>query len=232
MKLAPLSFILFIAVSAASCSNKAYMKANVNHETGYSDLNETQDRALVKIGGISQGKGFDQSMLVYNATMWVQVKQVDTVMNQLTRLAAAENGYVVSKNNYSMVLRIETTHLESAMTQIAQFGKVESKSISTTDVSADYEDTRIRLDNAEKARNRYLELLAKAENVEAALKVEKELERLNTEIDMLRGRVGKLEHDVRYSTITVHYSEKTKLGVLGYVFVGLWKGVSWLFVRG
>jgi hypothetical protein len=232
MKLSPLSIILFFAVAAVSCSNKAYMKANVYHETGYSDLNETQDRALVKIGGISQGSGFDQSMLVYNATMWIQVKQVDTVMNQLTRLAAAENGYVVSKNNYSMVLRIETTHLESAMTQIAQFGKVESKSISTTDVSADYEDTRIRLDNAEKARNRYLELLAKAENVEAALKVEKELERLNTEIDMLRGRVGKLEHDVRYSTITVHYSEKTKLGVLGYVFVGLWKGVSWLFVRG
>ncbi|MFM7814246.1 MAG: DUF4349 domain-containing protein, partial [Flavobacteriales bacterium] len=185
-----------------------------------------------KLAGISKESTFDQSMLVYNASMRIQVKDVDTVMNRLTELAAQEKGYVVSKNNYSMVLRVETSHLESAMQKISTYGKVEGKSISTTDVTADYEDTRIRLDNAEKARNRYLELLAKAENVEAALKVEKELERLNTEIDMLRGRAGKLEHDVRFSTITVQYSEKTKLGVLGYVFVGLWKGVSWLFVRG
>ena len=198
----------------------------------YGDYEEMDKTEHSKLAGISQESTFDQSMLVYNASMRIQVKDVDTVMNRLTELAAQEKGYVVSKNNYSMVLRVETSHLESAMQKISTYGKVEGKSISTTDVSADYEDTRIRLDNAEKARNRYLELLAKAENVEAALKVEKELERLNTEIDMLRGRVGKLEHDVRFSTITVQYSEKTKLGVLGYVFVGLWKGVSWLFVRG
>lgn len=225
-----LIYFILACIGLISCSDASYVTGGAYEP--YADYNDLKDKDLFQQSGISQGKGFDQSMLVYNASVRLQVKSTDTIMNQLTQLAVAEQGYVVSKNNYSMVLRVETTHLESAMAKISRFGKVLGKSISTTDVSADYEDTRIRLDNAEKARNRYLELLAKAENVEAALKVEKELERLNTEIDMLRGRVGKLEHDVRYSTITVNYNEKTKLGVLGYVFVGLWKGVSWLFVRG
>jgi hypothetical protein len=30
----------------------------------------------------------------------------------------------------------------------------------------------------------------------------------------------------------VNVYEKPKLGVLGYVFVGIGKGVKWLFVRG
>jgi predicted nuclease with TOPRIM domain len=107
-----------------------------------------------------------------------------------------------------------------------------SKSVSTTDVSDNYADVKIRLDNAEKARTRYLELLAKAENVEAALKVEKELERLNTEIDQLRGQMIKMEHDVRFSTLTVSVNQKQKLGPLGYLFVGIGKGIGWLFVRG
>ena len=230
MKTTLISSFIIASIVLTSCSNASDV-TGITYEP-YADYNEDKDKSLVKMDGLSQSKGFDQSMLVYNASVRLQVKNTDTVMHRLTQLAAAEKGYVVSKNNYSMVLRVETTHLESAMEKISQFGKVQGRSISTTDVSADYEDTRIRLDNAEKARSRYLELLAKAENVEAALKVEKELERLNTEIDMLRGRVGKLEHDARYSTITVNYNEKTKLGVLGYVFVGLWKGVSWLFVRG
>ena len=46
-------------------------------------------------------------------------------------------------------------------------------------------DLEIRLENAEKARNRYLELLDKAETVGEVLSVEKELERLNEKIDLI-----------------------------------------------
>jgi hypothetical protein len=82
-----------------------------------------------------------------------------------------------------------------------------------------------------KARERYLELLEKAENVQAALMVEKELERLNGEIDMLKGKINRLEHITEYSSITVYIKEKVKPGIIGYVFVGLYKGDKWLFVR-
>lgn len=171
-------------------------------------------------------------MLVYNANIGITVKNSDTTISQITRIAAEQKGYVVSKSNYRITIRIESEKLDGTIAQVSKLGKLTSKSVSTTDVSDNYADIKIRLDNAEKARTRYLELLAKAENVEAALKVEKELERLNTEIDQLRGQMIKMEHDVRFSTLTVSVNQKQKLGPLGYLFVGIGKGIGWLFVRG
>lgn len=171
-------------------------------------------------------------MLVYNANIGITVKNSDTTISQITRIASEQKGYVVSKSNYRITIRIESEKLDGTIAQVSKLGKLTSKSVSTTDVSDNYADIKIRLDNAEKARTRYLELLAKAENVEAALKVEKELERLNTEIDQLRGQMIKMEHDVRFSTLTVNVNQKQKLGPLGYLFVGIGKGIGWLFVRG
>ena len=200
-----------------------YANANGAFETekriSYSDLNSK--------AGYSGAK-----MLVYNANIGITVKNSDSTIAQITRIAEEQKGYVVSKSNYQITIRIESEKLDGTVAQVSKLGKLTRKSVSTTDVSDNYADIKIRLDNAEKARTRYLELLAKAENVEAALKVEKELERLNTEIDQLRGQMIKMEHDVRFSTLTVNVNQKQKLGPLGYLFVGIGKGIGWLFVRG
>jgi hypothetical protein len=110
-------------------------------------------------------------------------------------------------------------------------GKVQSQSVSGQDVTDQYRDYQIRLENAEKSRDRYLELLAKAENVEAALQVERELERLNETIDLLKGRMNRMDHLEAFSTITVQIKERKKPGVLGYVGLGVYHAFKWLFVR-
>lgn len=192
-----------------------------------------EDRSKVDFNSLSTTKEYSgPKMLVYNANIGITVKNSDSTISQITRIAAEQKGYVVSKSNYQITIRIESEKLDGTVAQVSKLGKLTRKSVSTTDVSDNYADIKIRLDNAEKARTRYLELLAKAENVEAALKVEKELERLNTEIDQLRGQVIKMEHDVRFSTLTVNVNQKQKLGPLGYLFVGIGKGIGWLFVRG
>ena len=76
-----------------------------------------------------------------------------------------------------------------------------------------------------KSRERYLELLAKAESVEAVLKVEKELEQ-NTEIDLLKSRVERFDHLVIYPTIEVNIKERCKKGILGYIGLGVFKAVK------
>jgi hypothetical protein len=86
---------------------------------------------------------------------------------------------------------VKSEHLNDAIKEISELGKVQGKSLSGQDVTEEYLDFQIRLENAEKSRERYLELLAKAENVEAALKVEKELERLNGTIDLLKGKMNR-----------------------------------------
>ncbi|MBU1718111.1 MAG: DUF4349 domain-containing protein, partial [Bacteroidetes bacterium] len=92
------------------------------------------------------------------------------------------------------------------------------------------QDLNIRLENAEKARNRYLELLKLAATVEETLKVEKELERLNTEIDLLKGKLNRYSHLVDFSTIDVYVKQRKQPGPLGYIIKYLYKGVKFLFV--
>lgn len=173
----------------------------------------------------------DKRMMIYNATVNIDVKSVDSASAQVSAMAKQYNGFVVSSGNYSTTIRVPAASLKDVLARIGTIGKITSKNISGKDVTDEFTDYSIRLDNAEKARKRYQELLAKANTVDEILKVEKELERLNGEIDLLKGKMNRIQHLVEYSTITVYHSKKAKPGVLGYVFVGIYKGVKWLFVR-
>lgn len=169
--------------------------------------------------------------ITFSAYMSLAVEVVDRAAKQIERLAEKYEGYVNETGTERVRIRIKSEHFEQAMEEISTLGKVLSKSTSGRDVTEAYYDNKIRLENAEKARQRYLELLAKAENVEATLKVEKELERLNREIDLYKGKMKRFDHLVAYSTITVNLKERKKPGLLGYIGLGLYHTVKWLFVR-
>ncbi len=169
--------------------------------------------------------------IIYNAQLQLTVKNPDTINTHLIRIAKKYKGYSQTIGSHYSVIRVATDSLSKAISEIATLGKLESKNISGEDVTDQYQDLQIRLDNAEKARTRYLELLQKAQNVEETLKVEKELERLNVEIDLLKGKINRLSHLTEYSTISIYLKEKVKPGIVGYIFIGIYKTVRWLFVR-
>ena len=171
-------------------------------------------------------------MIQQSAALDIRVKEPDSTNAHLLAIAKRYDGYVVMLGDRSSTIRVQTTSLSKAVDEVAGLGKVRSKSFKGEDVTEQYVDLEIRLENARKARDRYLELLKQAENVQAALLVEKELERLNGEIELLEGKTNKLKHLSDMATISVGLNRKEKLGPLGYVCVGAWKGVRWLFVRG
>lgn len=174
----------------------------------------------------------DKRILVYTAGINLKVKNTDSAIAKIRIIASRYDGYIVSMSDNKAEIRVKADKLFDAVNDVGAIGKIKYKNIYGQDVTEEYYDYEIRIENAKKARERYLELLAKAENVEAALKVEKELERLNSDIDLMEGKLNKLSQLIDYSTITVYLQKKKKLGILGYVGVGLYKGVKWLFIRG
>lgn len=172
-----------------------------------------------------------QKKIQYSVSLSLSVKNPDSTNKSLEAIADEFDGYAQELGTYYSVIRVKSENLEQALIKVEALGKVQRKSVSGQDVTAQYLDFQIRLENAEKARTRYLELLEKAENVEAALLVEKELERLNGTIDMLKGQMNRMNHLTTYATITVRISERVKPGPLGYVGMGLYHAVKWLFVR-
>jgi hypothetical protein len=159
------------------------------------------------------------------------VEHIDSTIAYLKQIANSHQGYVKQISNSYSVLRIKSNQLENAVDAVSKLGTVIRKNINAQDVTEDYLDYQIRLENAKKSRDRYLELLARAENVTAALKVEHELERLNGIIDLYTGKIKRLEYYSEFSTLTVNLDRERKPGLIGYIGVGLYKSVKWLFVR-
>jgi hypothetical protein len=200
----------------------------------------TQERCAAYSSGHMNARFLDDNMesdkatsrmMIYNASISLEARNPDTVALKVAAIAKKYKGYVLTSSNTYTSIRVLSASLKEALDEIETFGKVKSKNISGTDVTDEFTDYTIRLENAERSRKRYLELLQKAVTVEETLKVEKELERLNGDIDLLKGKMNRINHLVDYSTIVVYHKEKVKPGIIGYVFVGLYKAAKWLFVR-
>lgn len=168
---------------------------------------------------------------LYFAYLTLTVESPDSAGIQIGKIAEKYNGYVNEIGTYRAVIRVESAQLDAAIADIAALGRLRRKNIMGQDVTEEYQDYQIRLENAEKARDRYLELLEKAETVEEILKVERELERLNETIDLLKGKMARIDHLEAYSTINVELRERKKPGILGYIGLGVYHAVKWLFVR-
>lgn len=174
----------------------------------------------------------EKRMMIFNASLKLSVKNADSLNSELNRLTSRLEGYSVILGYSRSTIRIPASRLNDAINEISKLGKMSEKRLVGSDVTDEFNDYEVRLENATKARQRYLELLAKAENVQAGLMVEKELERLNGEIEMLKGKKELLNHLSEFSTIDIDIHPREKPGVIGYVALYAYKGVKWLFVRG
>ncbi len=173
----------------------------------------------------------DTQKIVYTAQMDLTVKNPDSVSKRIVQLVKNNNGYVQTANNSYLIVKTPNKGMADIVAGIETMGKVTYKNIGADDISDTYYDAATRLDNLNKTRLRYLDLLNKVQTVEEMLKVEKELERINGEIELLKARLARMDNSVQYSTITISLNEKIKPGILSYPFIWLYKGVSWLFVR-
>ncbi|HEY3352420.1 MAG TPA: DUF4349 domain-containing protein [Polyangia bacterium] len=172
----------------------------------------------------------DERFIVRSAFMRLERRDPEAGPKAAGELAKQYGGWVQRTSNESATIMVPAERLDGVLEDLAKLGKVMKRDVRGEDVTEEYLDLRIRLDNLEKARARYLDLLAKAQSVTETLSVEKELERVTLQIEQLKGRVQYLERVVRFSTVDVHFERPTNPGPVGWVFYVLYYGVKWLFV--
>jgi hypothetical protein len=169
-------------------------------------------------------------MVISSAFIRIESQTPDTVHARVIDMATKYKGYVLSSANGSTSIRIPAVGYRSAIKEIEVLGNVKDEKLTGEDITDDYKDIQTRLESAEKSRTRYLALLDKANSVNEILSIEREIERLDKEIEMYKGRLGRLSHLVQYATITVTTINEIRPGPAGYLFYGLYSGIKWLFV--
>lgn len=172
-----------------------------------------------------------ERMIVSEAKVKVKTDDPVDVHLAMVSLANKYRGYVVSSKDDRTVIRIPAIGLKDCLNEIETLGDVIEREIAGKDVTEDYLDLEMRLRTAEATRQRFLELLAEAKDLQQSLRLEQELQRITKEIEFLKRKIERLSHLIDYASVTVETVEEIRPGPIGSVFTGLAKGIKWLFVR-
>jgi len=220
--------ILYIFVFAAfavlsSCSSSAQTPA------GYAQVS-FNDSGPFTGGRASEVSVIDDRMITYTASLDLSVRNPNDTKNLLIEQINVNNGFIVRETEFSITARIPSGNMDYYFNFAKTLGNINNESKTGTDITDQYRDNVIRLENLKNVRNRYLALLDQADTVGDILNIERELERVNLEIERLEGRIQHAELSVAYSNITVTFRERTRPGPLGWIFYGLYQGIKWLFV--
>ena len=228
-------FILLLFAPFIFSSCKSHSKANLptiqQQKTGSINENYTSERLNSLEIKKNPQTPKEKRKILYSANMTLVSPLPDSINPQLERIAEKYDGYVGYLSTRQTTIRIKSEEFDNVIGEIEKLGKITRKDIIGNDVTEQYWDAQIRLDNALATRKRYIELLQMAKNVEEAILVERELTRISQDIDLLKGQINKIDNLEEFATITISIKEKKKLGLLGYVGVGLYKTVKWFFVR-
>jgi len=234
--------LLLVPVSCAKKSEVAPMPAPALKEGGtyQTEAPPTEDR-----------------MIVRNGNIYLVVKDVIQARDDITKLAARFDGYVVSSQISGeeeemrgwISIRVPDKKFDQALTELRNLAvRVKSESTSSQDVTQEYTDLKSRLKNAEATERQYLALLEKAKDVEDILKIYESLSRVRQEIEQIKGRMQYLERTASMSLISVQLEpqatakplvragwsalETLKSAVRGIIIFGQWLVilVIWLII--
>lgn len=176
-----------------------------------------------------------QRQLIRRGYIGVAVAELAPARARLERAVAATDAMIthaeVRDDSYAeYTLRVPPGQLVPLMDSAAALGEVDSRTVSAEDVTEAVVDAEARLDALRASRGRLTELLERAASVQDVISVERELARVQGEIESLDARLQSMKGQVAMSELTVQVRRRPVLGPLGVVFSGLLTVVEKLFI--
>lgn len=147
--------------------------------------------------------------VIYTADLGVVVVSIEQSTRAVQSLAEKIGGYLQESDSISITVRVPAPKFESTIEQIATLGEVVERSISASDVTEEFLNLNIRLDNANRTRARLLEHLAHSKKIGDTLKIEAELSRVSETIEEMEGKLRYMRSQIAMSTITVGWTART-----------------------
>lgn len=118
----------------------------------------------------------------------------------------------------------------SIMDVVAGLGSEKRRTTTGTDVTDRYADLEARLRSTIALRDRLQQLLARAATLDEVLTLERQIARLQTDVDGLQSHIDRLKSQTTLASLSVSLDRKRVLGPLALVGNDLAWAVSKLFV--
>ena len=152
------------------------------------------------------------ALVIYTGgvTMMEDQEKIPALIDKLIDLSESFGGRLQARRDDGVSIRVPSAHFREAMTKIDSLGAVTHRSVKADDVSEEFHDAEVRLMNLKATRQRLQEFLAKTNNMQEALNIEHEMERVAQEIDRIQGRMRFLQERASMSTIDISIAAKPK----------------------
>lgn len=156
-------------------------------------------------------------VILKNASMKITVNDSTTKIAEISAMAEAMGGWVVSSNSYSgtnnrgepvtygsITVRVPAERLNDAMERIkSDVISVESESINGQDVTQEYVDLSSQLTNLQTSERQLQSIMETARRVEDVLAVQRELTNIQGQIETIQGRLKYFDEASAFSSIQV-----------------------------
>ena len=148
-------------------------------------------------------------IIIREVDMGLVVDDIQSTIDRIADMVTDAGGWVVDSGRSSLhvgniSIRVPADRLDSTIEDLRRIAKkVDAELTTSRDVTDEYVDLNARLKNQQSTQQALLALLERAESVEAALAVQRDLTHVQQEIERLSGRIKFLEETSAFSLIRV-----------------------------
>ena len=173
---------------------------------------------------------------IFNTSFREKIKQSGGYVSQEEQ---RQSDYRIENN---VVIKVPVDQFDNLISQLMPGAdKIIEKRITSQDVTMEFVDTKSRLEAKKQVRQRYLDLLKQAKNMEEILNVQNEINEIQEQIESANGRINYLSHSSALSTIDLQFyqilnasakdTDKPSFGTkLSEAFKTGWSWVGDLFI--
>jgi hypothetical protein len=174
-------------------------------------------------------------MLVRRGDLSEVVEDLTPPLVRTHSLTASLGGYIASESRddrtVSVSMRVPEPKLDVALDSLSELGTVTSRKVSSQDVTEEAIDVEARIQSLTAERNQLRLLLSKADAINDVFTVEREIARVQSEIDSLQRRLDHLHNTSALAELNAEFKKRREPGPVAVFFGAIGRGIGKLFVR-
>ncbi|MMZ53739.1 hypothetical protein D1872_155400 [compost metagenome] len=188
-------------------------------DTSQSQITEIADNTNPNTAPSEKKQAGMAAMMVYQAELGLNVKDFATSQKSLTQLVEKMNGYIVEASSYNQGegdsllngdfrIRIPNTKFNTFLEETEKLAlKVTNRTIQGRDVTEEYIDLEARLASKQVLEKQLLGFMKNAQKTSDLLQIAQDVNKVQTEIEQLKGKMKYLKNQSDFATITIHMTE-------------------------
>ncbi len=150
--------------------------------------------------------------IIKNGDMEIAVANLMEAKKKVSEIIKNNKAYLQSETfrnsdrseNINLVIRVPHQNFDAIINSFSEgIGAVEAKTVKAEDVTEEYTDVSIKLENKRIYLEKYREMLKNAATTKDMLEIQENIRALEDEIDVAEGRLRFIDDRVNYSTLEV-----------------------------